>query len=113
MLSLVLLGFLNGDSIVFSYLIQLIKSCPQFSKLVNLLVTELLSLAVVLLQLGQLLCQECQPLCSVLHLAQDIWLALIDDLVKLLLSPELVYLKLSLELFLLLDLLLCSLQIFL
>ena len=91
--------------------IELGKSISKFLQLVNLLVSQLFRLLVLFLELGKLLCQICQALRRVLDLLEYVRLALLNQVVKLLFSPELIDLQLPLQLLLLLDLLLSRLQI--
>ena len=91
--------------------IELGKSISKFLQLVNLLVSEFLCLLVLFLELGKLLCQICQALRRVLDLLKYVRLALLNQVVKLLFSPELIDLQLPLQLLLLFDLLLSRLQV--
>ena len=92
-------------------LIKLVKPGPQLTQLIDLLVPQLLCLLVLFFQLGQFLSQECKSLSSVLYLLKHIWLTLLNDVVQLLLSSQLVHLQLSLQFLLLLDFFLSGLQV--
>lgn len=91
--------------------VQFGEAVPQLLQLVNLLIAKLLGLLVLLLKLGKLLGQIGQTLCRVLHLLEHVGFTLLNQVVKFFLSTELVYLQLSLEFFLLLNLFLSRLQI--
>jgi len=71
---------------VLSDRVQLRQTVPQLLKLVDLLVSQLFSLLVLLLQLGELLCEVGQPLRRVLHLLEHVGLALLNQSVQLFLS---------------------------
>lgn len=79
--------------------------------MVDLLITKLFSLLVLFFKLGQFLSQICKSLCCILHLLEHIRLTLVNEIVQLLLSSQLIDFKLPLQLLLLLDLFLGRLQI--
>ena len=79
--------------------------------MINLLVAKLFGLLVLFFELGKLLCQISKALSGVLNLLENVGLRLLDQVVKLLLSPELIDLELPFKLLLLLDLLLSRLKI--
>ena len=111
MFSHVFFRFLNTDSVMLSNCIELGQAIPQLLKLINLLVAKLFGLLVLFFELGKLLCQISKTLSGVLNLLENIGLRLLDQVVKLLLSPELIDLELPFKLLLLLDLLLSRLKI--
>ena len=111
MLSHIFFGLVHADPVMFRNSVQFGEAVPQLLQLVNLLIAKLLGLLVLLLKLGKLLGQIGQTLCRVLHLLEHVGFTLLNQVVKFFLSTELVYLQLSLEFFLLLNLFLSRLQI--
>ena len=110
-LSHIFFGLVDADPVVFRNGVQFGESIPELLQLVNLLIAKLLGLLVLLLELGKLLGQIGQTLCRVLHLLEHVGFTLLNQVVKFFLSTELVYLQLTLQFFLLLDLLLGCFQI--
>ena len=90
MLSLSFLGLLNVDAIVPCNRAQLAKPTSQLFKLIYLLVAELLGLPILLSKPRVLFSQVGQALSSVLDLLEHIWFALLDQIVKFLLSSQLI-----------------------
>ena len=107
----VLFALFHADAIMLRNSVQLGQSVPQLLQLVNLLIPQLLRFLVLLLKFSQFFSQVSQPLSRILHLLQDIWLILVYETIKFLLSSELVNLELSFKLFLLFDFLLGGLEI--
>ena len=96
---------------MFSNFVEFCQPGSQFFKFVNLLVPNLLSFDVLGLKIGQLLSQVSKPVRRLLHLFENVWFALLNDIVELLFAFKLVNFQLPLELFLLLDLFFGRLQI--
>ena len=96
---------------MFGDFVQLSQSSSQFFKLVDLLVSELFSFDVLFFKLGQLFGQERKPVSRFLDLLEYIRLTLFNDVVKFLLTLELIDFELPFQFFLLFDLLLSCLEV--
>jgi len=110
-LSHVLFRLLHTDSVMLRNRVKFREAVSQLFKLIDLLISEFFCLLVLFLELGKFFRQVGQSLRGILDLLEYIRLRLVDQVVKLLLTPELVDLELPLELLLLLDLLLSRLQV--
>jgi len=91
--------------------VQLGQSISQLLKLIDLLVSQLFCFLVLFFKLCQLFSKISKSLRRILYLLQYVWLALLNQVIKFLLSSKLINLELSLELFLLLYFFLSRLQI--